>query len=422
MMARVLGTVAAVGLVLLVWIGGAAASPPPASTSSGVLAATPSPTPTLGTKDELERQKLQGEITKLAQENARYDSAVGWLLALAPFLTVVVGVLTLGATLKKQSGDLVRANEAAATAAQQWREEFHEQQKAEAEKARQWRETFDRQQQQDRESREKEVLRRFDETLTHISADLASDKLPLRLHGAASVGLFVKERYSDVHSDLLTLIIASLKSQPEHAVAGLLRGHLSRTLRLLCREGRDAAAEIGDRLDLTGLDLYRLSIPGLALPKDITIDLAFATLRDADLRDTRLFRARGGEAELGGAHFTRAFLDEARFNKAKAATAPAYFHASSLVSATFKEATLPRADLRQARLQGARFDRAILSGARFEGADLADAYFLGSTFDEGALLSIATGAKRWRQAHFDPSVAARLEQLSGSSAGSQGPG
>lgn len=221
----------------------------------------------------------------------------------------------------------------------------------------------------------------------------------------------LKERYDDVLGDLLIIVLASLKSKPDHVVAGLLRSHLGRTLRLLFDKDGDRV-ELGDVLDLTGLDLYRLDLSGLVVPDRITVDLAFANLRDANLRQTRLYRARGGEAQLDGARFSRAMLDEARFNKATAVKSPVILHATSLVSATFKDAVLPRADLQQARLQGARFDRAVLTGARFEEADLADTYFPGATFDDGALLSIATGARRWRQAHFDRVVADRLEQLS----------
>lgn len=385
------------------------------ATSAAVLLQTPTPvaTATLDSKEQLERLKLREEVTQLVQQNGRFDSPLGWLLALAPFLTVIIGVVTLGAALKKQSDDLATAQQAASAAAEQWRAEFREQQRAEADKSQQWREEFRRQQEQDRESQEREVLRRFDETLTQVSANISSDKLALRLNAAASLGLFVKERYRDFHGDLLKILIANLKSKPEHAVAGLLRGHLSKTLRLLFEEGRDLDAGVDERLDLTGLDLYRFNIAGLQVPDAVTVDLAFSNLRDADFRDTRLFRARGGEAQLDGAHFTRAFLNEARFNKARTERAPASFHSTRLISATFKEAQLARADFRQAHLQGARFDLADLSGAHFEEADLADAYFRGTTFDGPALRSLALGAHRWRQAHFDPDVVAELERLSG---------
>ena len=374
---------------------------------------TPGPTATLEPKEELERLKLREEVTQLVEENRRSDSPLGWLLAFAPFLTVIIGVITVGASLKKQSDDLATAQQAASAAAEQWRAEFREQQRAEADKSQQWREEFRRQQEQDRESREREVLRRFDETLTQVSANISSDKLALRLNAAASLGLFVKERYRDFHGDLLNILIANLKSKPDHAVAELLRGHLSKTLRMIFEEGHDLDGDVDDRLDLTGLDLYRFRIAGLRVPDAITVDLAFSNLRDADFRDTRLFRARGGEALLDGAHFTRAFLDEARFNKARTERAPASFHATRLVSATFKQAQLANADFRQAHLQGARFDLADLSGAHFEEADLADAYFRGTTFDQPALRSLALGARRWRQAHFDPEVVAELEKLSG---------
>jgi hypothetical protein len=54
--------------------------------------------------------------------------------------------------------------------------QFREQQRQEAAKSQQWRDAFHRQQEQDRETREKEGLRRFEETLARVSEDLSSDK------------------------------------------------------------------------------------------------------------------------------------------------------------------------------------------------------------------------------------------------------
>jgi uncharacterized protein YjbI with pentapeptide repeats len=378
-------------------------------------AATPTPSATLGTKDELERQKLEQEILKLKNENDKATSVWGWVLAFAPFITVIVGVATLGATVLKQSRDLASAQRAADTQASQWREEFHQQQGAEAEKSQQWRDEFLRQQRLDRENRETEQLRRFDERLTHVAADITSDKPALRLNGAAGLGFFIKDRYPDLQCDLLNLVVANLKAKPEQAVASLLRTHLAKILRLLFAEDRSIDPEVGDRIDLSRLELYRLDLHGVNFKKAIVLDLAFSDLTQANFSESNLFRARGGETRLDNTRFSRAMMDEARFNKAKTAQGPVYFHATSLVSATFDDAVLPGADFQEARLQGAKFRRADLSGAHFEGANLSDAYFYNAQLDEAARRSIALGGLNWRNAHFDPAVVEHLDELSASS-------
>ena len=125
-----------------------------------------------------------------------------------------------------------------------------------------------------------------------------------------------------------------------------------------------------------------------------------------------MFRALGGDSKLDATRFSRAFMNEARFNRAVALDAPVHFHGTSLVSATFVDARLPRADFREARLQGASFVNADLSGARFEGANLADAGFRGVTLDGSSRKSIALGAKRWRAARFDEGTRQALHELS----------
>ncbi len=380
----------------------------PAATNSQPVAAGDTPSPDA---DELERRKLQQEIRQLELGNDRAAGPLGWLLTVGPLVTVLIGVITLGAALWKQSRDLAAARTSADDQAAQWRAELTQQQRAESEKAAQWRAELLRLQELDRENRVNEQVRRFDERISAVAANLGSDNPALRLNGAAALGLFTKPRYHDLHCDLLNIVVANLKAKPEDAVSDLLRGHLARLLRLLFEPGR-VDPGVGDRLDLTRLNLYRLDLHGLDLRGQVTMDLAFSTLTLANFRECNLFRARGGEAELDRAHFSRAKMDEARFNKATL-TQPAYFHETSLVSATFDDAVLPGTDFQRARLQGAKFRRAVLRGAHFEGANLADAYFTEAVLDEAALRSIATGAANWRQARFDPGARERLEALSG---------
>jgi uncharacterized protein YjbI with pentapeptide repeats len=275
-------------------------------------------------------------------------------------------------------------------------------------------------QEADAEARRKEEYRRFDEQITQVATSISSDNLRLQLNGAATLGLFIKDRYPDLHGDLLNIVTANLKNAPgkqslDPAVGDLLCVQLAKLLRFLFAQGRPIDASVGDRIDLTDMRLYRLDLHGLHLPEDVHLDLAFSEVRRGNFKDATIRRARGLQVVLDHTHFTGATMTEARFNKARATDGAVAFHDTTLVSATFNDAILPGAEFQKARLQGARFRGAVLCGARFEEANLADAYFEGAIFDEPALRSIALGAERWRDAHFDPPIARELEGISRSS-------
>ena len=82
------------------------------------------------------------------------------------------------------------------------------------------------------------------------------------------------------------------------------------------------------------------------------------------------------------------------------------------MSARLEEAELQGAQFQKARLQSAHLNAAHLGGARFEGANVNDAFFVGAFMDEVTLKSIATGARNWQNAHFDPDIEARLGEIS----------
>lgn len=367
------------------------------------------PTPTATTQDprtvELQRRKLEQEVRKLEQdthkleiENDRAESLWGLLLAIAPFVTVLIAVGTLGVNFYTQSNNVT-----------QERKELLEQQKGNEEKAEQWRQEFLRQQEKDRAEREQESLRRFDENLARIVTNLGSPTLALQVNAAAALAGFLKPRYVDLHYDLLTVIVANLKLRPDPKVADLLRHDLERAIRLVFDSSQHTREDIGDELDLTRLDLSRINLRKVDF-QGVRVDFAFSTLKRADLRECNLDRARGRECEMDGALLSGARLEEARFNSARGQDVQ--FHRARLVSATFKDAVLPKAQFEQAALQGAHFERADLTAARFEGADLADAYFTGAVFDDSAKRSIALGAERWRAARFDPPIREELTQIS----------
>lgn len=382
--------------------------------AAGAQESTPSPTEPADSSEltELERQKLEEEVRQLRIENSRLGGATGWFLAIGPTLTTLVAVATLGLTFFKQSRDLASAQESAKREADRWHQEFQAQQAQNSQLADQWRAEFVQQQDSARHEREKERIQRFDDRLAQVVENVGSQNLSVRLNAAAELGLFLRPEYSSLQPDLLGIVIANLKAHPEPVVADVLRRHLSRLLRSLLEGQQFDTTSIGDRLDLTRLDLYRLNLRGLQFPDSVGLDLAFTTLTHADLSEVRMFRALGGEATLDAARFSRSFMNEARFNKAIARDAPVHFHGASLVSATFDDASLPRADFRMARLQGASLQNADLRFARFEGANLADASLLGATLDNAALRSIALGAKRWRDARMDEELRQRLDEFS----------
>jgi len=394
---RIVGGVASVllcGWVLFIGASvlvGAATAAPSAAATSAVTPPSGQPTTAPGT-DELNRQKLEEEVRQLRLANRQAEGWLAGFLPFAPFVTVLVAVGTLAAALWKQSNDAAAARLTADGEATRWRADFS------------------RQQQLDRAAAEQEELGRFDETLSRISAQISSDNPGLSLNGAAALGLFVKPRYRHLHSDLLRIILANLKAAPTRPVADLLLDDLARILGMLFADGQPNP-DVPSPIDLTHLNLYRLDLHGLALPEGVVLDLAFATLDDANLSEMTMPRARGFRAQLDATRFSRTVMTEARFNEAHAVVKPAHFHEATLVSATFDDAQLPGAEFQRAHLQGAKFRRCDLRGAHFEGADLNDAYFQGSTFDEGALRSIALGAHQWRAAHFDPVILERVREI-----------
>lgn len=194
----------------------------------------------------------------------------------------------------------------------------------------------------------------------------------------------VVDHSGNVTRQLTHVFEKSLRSQLERAAAGGKRVEL-RFSRCRLR-----------RIDLSGLDLSEA-------------DFTFAILEQAQLRETKLWRATGQHVVVGKALMNGANLEEAVFDNAEANGAK--FHETRLVSVKFRDATLTGAEFYGAAMQGALLDRSNLEGATFDAANLSDAYFRGASFSESTLKSIARN-RTWREAHFDDDVYERLSTLS----------
>jgi uncharacterized protein YjbI with pentapeptide repeats len=315
--------------------------------------------------EELEAQKLREEIRELELANDREDSVAGDLLAIAPFVTVLVGVAGLVLPL--------------------------------------WKEARERRRQRQREldQAKLEARRRFDQQFAAAVANLGADKVATQVSAAVSLKSFLTPEYKGFHDEVYSVVSASLTVEHPDMVIRFLVDVFEKAVRLRLDHHPDRALNLA-RCQLPRVDLSDLSLRGA--------DLAFATLKNANLNGANLYRARGIRAMLAGARVSRATLDEVRFHKVRGAEAQ--FHGSRLISAEFRRADLRAAEFHQAKLQGAHFDRANLRGARFDQAELADTYFYDARFDDTALASLINAAGRsWRKAHFDSAIAERLEYL-----------
>lgn len=341
-------------------------------------------------RQRLEREKLEEEVRKLRSENDWNDGWLGRLLTAAPFVTVVGGVVTVVLTLRKHASEVAAERREIAKSQQD----------------------LLRQQEQDRAAREQASLRRFDENLATIITNLGADKPALQVNAAAALNTFLKPRYADLHCELLSVIKANLKLASDPAVADMLRHDLERVVRLVFAGPPEVRADLGATLDLTRLSLTRLDLSGVDAD-GVCVDVAFSDLTHADLADAKFDRLRALRCRLDDARLTGASLREARCNEVHGENV--HFGGAVLVSATFAGAILPRADFRRAQLQGSHFENAELTGAQFEQADLADAYFRGIVLDDAAKRSMATGAVRWRDAHFADDLRAELEAMSAGS-------
>jgi uncharacterized protein YjbI with pentapeptide repeats len=328
------------------------------------------------TKEQLELEKLRQEVRKLELENDRAGSTREAVLAWAPFVTVFVAVFGVAVPVLRE--------------------------------VRQQR----RQRQSELEQRAVEERRRFDDLFAQAVGNLGAETEAVRVSGAVTLHNFLRPEYEDFHEQVYSVLCANLAVDHTRLVNRFIVRGFEKALRLHL----SAQANEGERpsIDLARCRLPRAELDGLELAQ---VDIAFAVLREASLRGTNLFRARGFEVDLAKARLTDAKLGEARLHGA--VCRGAHFHNARLVSAEFRETRKQPADLTSAeffgaRLQGAHFDGAVLRGARFDNANLADARFPGAVFDEVALRGILAseqvdGEPTWRKAYFDDHIRQALE-------------
>jgi uncharacterized protein YjbI with pentapeptide repeats len=314
-------------------------------------------------KPALETEKLRQEVNKLMLENNRLNNAWYNFSSYAALLTAIVAVSGVFLTIWKQ---------------------FDERQK-------------------DREQREFESRRHFDEIFNSIITNISSDNLSLQMSSAVSLFTFLKPEYYTFHEQVYLILLANLKLKLDQQVNDLLVKVFEKALRIRL----SASQRINQPLkwELSHTNLYRIDLSGLDLED---IDIGFADLRRANLKDANLFRIRGIEANLANARLSRSNLGEARLVRAN--LSGAYLHATNLIAATLKETNLNEAQFYQAKMQSANLKNAILTGARFEQANLNDTYFTGAKFDQKALCSILK-AENWDKAHFDENVTANLKEM-----------
>ena len=342
-------------------------------------------------KSDLEVEKLRQETVKLELENRSAGSGWGLLLSYAPFLTAIVAVAGLFATVWKQIS----------TSAQQRIQDRHEQ-------ALENQRRFD-QRIKDRHEQALENQRRFDQNFTKVVENLGSASPALQASAAVSLATFLRPEYSRFHDQVYMVVLANLKIEHEQPVNDLLVNVFEQSIRLRLPSASQAARRY--LLDLSRASLDRVDLSGLDLQE---ADLGYARMRGANLTGTNLFRCGGIAINLERARLTDANLEEARLREARCRGA--LFHRANLVSARLEEAQLIEAQFEDARLQGAHLQRAALQGARFWNADINDAFFADAMFDSAALKSIAKGAKNWRNAHFTAAVSEKLNAISDASA------
>lgn len=320
----------------------------------------------------LERQKLEAEVAKMHKEATKIDheeGLVGDVVDLAPLITALVALGGLIATFWKQISE------------------------------------SGRQRQLDREERAAARAQRFDEQFQQTAENLSSKNGEARAAAAASIEIFMRPEYEDLHRRLFLLLLGALRF-PRGDIGDKL---LVRTFQAVAPGQIAAMRKHGSQatVDLSNCHLDYVRLPEVDLAG---VDMAFASLHCADLSRSRLWRARGREADLSGARLSECDLGEARLVGAK--LVKAHLSRANLVSAKLQGVDATGASFRGARLQEAQLDGAVLRGARFEGANLNNAFFRGASFDEGSLRSIARGAIAWREANWDPAILGTLEAMS----------
>ncbi len=334
----------------------------PASSTSSVRAQSPAPPSLTDQKTQAEIDKLREETRQLDIQSDRNRGWFGYALAVGPFVTAIVAVLTLGATLSKQRGDARHQHD------------------------------------EDRRVREKELQERFDAQFSNAVDSLGSNEPGRQAGGASSLLRLQKSASPEMQVEIYLyastqLRIANLSDNVTPIMRDVLRDSLVAVL------SRPAVAH-NLTINLSQANLERINLSRVSFGR-LPLCLERADLTDASLSEADLWGAKGdrllltradctkanfGPAVLTGANLIRAKMNGARFG-----------------SANLKNVDASGSSFRGAALQSAHFEGARLLGVDFSHSDVNDTYFIGASFDSATLGTLRL-AKNLQRAHLDQAV------------------
>ena len=326
-------------------------------------AVTPSPTPSSSTY--LQNEKLQQQIRQLEISNEDASNVWHYLIVLAPTAAAFAAILTFSLGWSTQRNESKRQKE------------------------------------KELDQRTSESIREFDGRFASVVTNLGSDSVSLQASAASTLPIFLAPRYRDFGSHIIRVVSANLRFPRDKIVLDLLIDVLGSAIRY--QYPANAEEEPADGVDLTDTQSPGLNITRAKLRGKFVAD--GANLSRGRMDGTDLWKAELRRATLAHASLRQANLGQARLDGAD--ISHAIFHGCPASSVSLRGADGRFAQFQGAHLQSAHLDGADLRGARFEGADLADCYFLQAKLDTGALTSILK-SNRWRSAHFEPDVRARL--------------
>ena len=312
-----------------------------AAPAPAMAAEAPNPAPT----EQLQQQKLEEEVRKLRIENDRNDGFFGWLVPLAPFITALVAIGTLGAAFYKQSNDNRRQRQA------------------------------------DAEQRESALQQRFDEQFSAAVNNVGAAEPGKQAAGAASLLRFATWRDGAYQREILAYLAAQLRIGVEAKVKPLLVDLLGQVLREgAAEQEKPAKGTPGKELNLAGADLHGLDIEDVPF-QGVRLCLTGTDLAAARLRNVQLRRADAERVVLADAGCEATNFGEARLDRARCDGA--FFGGARFGAAYLRDASCVDANFRGARLQSAHFERTDFAQADFTAADVNDTYFLGAPLRPG---------------------------------------
>jgi len=278
----------------------------------------------------------------------------------------------------------------------------------------------------DREQREIDSLRRFDEKFAAAIGTLGSDDPATQASAAISISLltFSRDEYRAFRSQVFLILVTTLERtkveelQFGDVIRQLLVASVEQAIPVQLADLQQSISRHQARLghglppkqrkfDLSSRYLNKISLAELDF-EPVVLDVSRAWLPDANLAGTNAKGLRAYQASLEGADLTLANLDAAVFDGSLCRGTS--FVGSSLDEAHFSGAVLDFADFTGASLRGTHFSESTLLGVSFTEAEIENATFRGAAFDEQTVFSILR-AHDWARADFDPEIAQRLREL-----------